>query len=80
MSKRDLNNNSCGQFGKLKSDKAANRFSVANVSSSDQYARVRRRARKSSTEKTEKRTKSDARKKPTGTFSVCVCVCSQVKV
>lgn len=70
MSKRDLNNNSCGQFGKLKSAKAATRFSVANASSSDQYARVRRRARKSSTEKTEKRT----RKKPTGTLSVYVYV------
>lgn len=77
MSKRDLNSNSCGQFGKLKSDKAATRFSVA-IASNDQYPRVRRRARKPSTEKTEKRTKSAAgneeTEKPTGTLYVCVCV------
>lgn len=78
MSKRDLNNNSCGQFGKLKSAKAANRFSVANASSSDQYARVRRRARKSSTEKTEKSEPEKSQRE----HSLCVymCVCSQVKV
>lgn len=77
MSKRDLNSNSCGQFGKLKSDKAATRFSFA-IASSDQYPRVRRRARKPSTEKTEKRTKSAAgneetERKANGN-TLCVCV------